>query len=137
MANDIFNLKIITPLGLVSQEQVTAVKLPGSEGEFGVLPQHERYIGNLGIGVLEYESVSEKTTKRLVVCQGFCSFEGSDLIVLADKVIFADTVNKADFASERESLKAVVATGSPSSSEWMIANNKIKEIEAVEVLLGQ
>lgn len=136
MANDIFNLKIITPVGLVSEEQVTSVILPGSEGEFGVLPQHERYIGNLGIGILEYESVAEKTSKRVVISQGFCSFEGSDLVVLADKVIFADSINKAEYAAERETLKTVVATGSPSSAEWILANNKIKEIEAVENLLA-
>ncbi len=136
MANDIFNLKIITPGGLVSEEQVTAVKLPGSEGEFGVLPQHVRYIGNLGFGVLEYDSVLEKTSKRLVVCEGFCSFEGEDLVVLADKVVFANSVNRAEFASQKETLKVVVSNGSPISSEGLLARNKLKEIEAIEALLS-
>jgi F-type H+-transporting ATPase subunit epsilon len=136
MANDSFNLKIITPIGLVSEEQVTAAKLPASEGEIGVMPEHVPYIGNLGIGVLEYDSVLEKKTKRLVICEGFCSFEADSLVVLTDKVIFAESVNKAEFASERETLKLVVAGDTAASSEWILANNKLKEIEAIEALLA-
>lgn len=136
MTNDSFNLKIITPIGLVSEEQASAIKLPASEGEIGMLPQHENYIGNLGIGVLEYESIAEKKTKRLVISQGFCKFEDGSLVVLTDKVIFADSVNKSDFASERETLKVVISSGSPSSGEWVLANNKLKEIEAIEALLA-
>ena len=131
-----FNLKIITPVGLVSEEQASAVKLVASEGEIGILPQHENYIGNLGIGVLEYDSVAEKKSKRLVVCQGFCNFQDGNLSVLTDKVIFADSVNKSEYALERETLKVVVASGSPFSGEWVLAHNKLKEIEAIEALLA-
>ena len=136
MANESFNLKIITPVGLVSEEQVYSAKLPASVGEIGILPQHVGYIGNLGIGVLEYDSVEERRTKRLVISQGFCSFEDSNLTVLTDKVIFADAVNKTDFASERETLKVIVSSGAPTSGEWVLANNKLKEIEAIETLLA-
>ena len=120
----------------MSEEQVSAVKLPAAEGEIGMLPDHENYIGNLGIGVLEYDSVADKKTKRLVISQGFCNFQDGNLVVLTDKVIFAESVNKSNFTSEREALKATVASGTPTSAEWALANNKLKEIEAIEALIA-
>ena len=135
MASESFNLKIITPTGLVAQEQTSSVKLPASEGEIGMLPDHENYIGNLGIGVLEYDSLDEKKTKRLVVSQGFCNFQDGNLVVLTDKVIFADSVNKAEYASERETLKVVIASSPAGSAESMLATTKLKEIDAIEAML--
>lgn len=136
MANDIFSLKIITPTGLVAEEKISAAKLPASDGEIGVLSQHERYVGNLGIGVMEYESVEEKKTKRLVVSGGFCSVEGETLIVLTDKVILPNSVDKNSFVADRERLKAVVNTGSHQSAEWVLAQDRLKEMDAVEALLA-
>ena len=136
MASESFNLKIITPTGLVAQEQTSSVKLPASEGEIGMLPDHENYIGNLGVGVLEYDSVDDKKTKRLVLSQGFCNFQNGNLVVLTDKVIFAESVNKAEYASEREALKVIVASSTASSAESVLASTKLKEIDAVEALLA-
>lgn len=133
--SDSFNLKIITPTGLASAEQVSSVKLPASEGEIGMLPDHENYIGNLGIGVLEYDSLEDRKTKRLVISQGFCNFQNGSLVILTDKIISAESVNQSDYASERETLKVIIASSAVGSAEAKLATTKLKEIDAIEALL--
>ncbi|MEE8329122.1 MAG: F0F1 ATP synthase subunit epsilon, partial [Thermodesulfovibrionia bacterium] len=40
-------LEIVTPHGLVYSDEVDEVIAPGSEGEFGVLPQHIPFLTTL------------------------------------------------------------------------------------------
>jgi F0F1-type ATP synthase epsilon subunit len=43
-------LVIVTPTGEVYHGPVATVVLPGTEGDFGVLPGHERFLAPLRIG---------------------------------------------------------------------------------------
>ena len=43
-------LKIISPEKLLFQGSVLFVKLPGTDGEFGILPDHAPLIASLGKG---------------------------------------------------------------------------------------
>lgn len=82
---DGFKLKILTPVGVVLEEDgVTAVNLPSSDGEIGILPGHIRYSGLLGKGVLKYTK-SSGTQNKVAVTEGFCNFSGDELTILADK----------------------------------------------------
>ena len=46
-------LTVVTPEGQPYQGEVEQVVLPGSEGDFGVLEQHERFLAALRPGVME------------------------------------------------------------------------------------
>ena len=48
-----FELTIVTPEGQAYQRSVERVVLPGREGEFGVLTNHERFLAPLRVGALE------------------------------------------------------------------------------------
>ncbi len=132
MSTDSLKLKIITPQGVVVEEQVSSVKLPSSQGQIGVLPQHERYVSILGIGVIEFESTETKSVRKIIVSEGFCNVEDDTLIVLADKVIDPNKVKAEDILSEKETAKLVLSNSAPDTAEWKLAGNKLKEIEALE-----
>ena len=53
---DKLHLEIVTPDGLVFSNDIKSVVLPGSEGEFGVLPGHASLISLLKAGVIDIES---------------------------------------------------------------------------------
>lgn len=51
----IFQLKILTPEGIVAASKVRYANFPGMEGRFGVLPRHTDLVVQLSAGVLELE----------------------------------------------------------------------------------
>ena len=83
MANN-FRIKVFTPAGLVLSEETDSVKLPSSNGEIGVLPQHTKYAGLLGSGTLEFST--EIGVKKINISGGLTQFANNTLTVLADSV---------------------------------------------------
>lgn len=132
MSANSLELKIITPHGVAVEARVLSVKLPSSDGQIEILPQHERYVTTLGIGIIEFESAESKEAKKIVVSEGFCNVEDNTLIILADKIIDPTSTNAEDLLSEKETAKLVYSNSSANSAEWLLAANKIKEIEALE-----
>jgi F-type H+-transporting ATPase subunit epsilon len=47
------SLEVVSPARLLVSEQVEMVVVPGSEGYFGVLPQHELLLSTLRPGVID------------------------------------------------------------------------------------
>ena len=75
-------LSIVTPQGSVFEGDVEGVVLPGSEGDFGVLPDHERFLCPLRIG--EVEILSAGTRSFAAVSGGFADVSGERVTVLVD-----------------------------------------------------
>ena len=73
-------LTIVTPLGEAFHGPVEAVVLPGSEGDFGVLPRHERMLTSLRVGELEIRTGSG--TKRASISEGFADVSGEQVVVM-------------------------------------------------------
>lgn len=89
-------LQIVTPSGLIFDDEVEEVELPTVNGEIGVLPQHISYIGLLGSGVLEYKEASTKQKSILGIHGGFCFFSNETLAILANSVEPANNLSKKD-----------------------------------------
>ena len=76
------------------------VVVPGSEGDFGVLPGHAPLISTVRPGVLEVFQ-GNKVDQRFLVAGGFAEVTPQRCTVLADEAIPFDEVT-ADQLSERE-----------------------------------
>jgi F-type H+-transporting ATPase subunit epsilon len=77
-----FDLTIVTPEGLAYQGSVERVVLPGSEGDFGVLASHERFLSPLRVGEVEILTTGE--TLYAAVAGGFAEVDGEAVSVLVD-----------------------------------------------------
>lgn len=78
-----FKLEVVTPERVVfSDNKVTSVVVPGSEGYFGVLAGHAPMMAQMAIGQLDliYENGS---TNELFVCDGFVEVMHNTVTVLA------------------------------------------------------
>jgi F-type H+-transporting ATPase subunit epsilon len=75
-------LTIVTPQGQVFAGPVDTVVLPGSEGEFGVLPRHERFLTPLKAGEVAIRRGGETVRSR--ISQGFARVEGESVTVLVE-----------------------------------------------------
>jgi F-type H+-transporting ATPase subunit epsilon len=75
-------LSVVTPARPFVEADVDSVVAPGTLGQFGVLPGHERFLAPLSEGVLEYTQ-SGRTT-RLRIGGGFAEVQPDRMTVLAD-----------------------------------------------------
>lgn len=75
------SLVIATPDGLVVEAEVEEVIAPGTEGYFGVLPGHCRFISTLKTGTIRYRQGGE--TRSLEVQGGFADVKPDAVTILA------------------------------------------------------
>jgi len=95
-----FDLTIVTPQGSAYQGPVDSVVLPGSEGDFGVLPAHERFLTPLRIGAVELRSDGE--TLWAAIADGFAEVNGEAVTVLVESCELAHEIDVAQAQHSRE-----------------------------------
>ena len=81
------DLTIVTPSGRAYRGDVDSVVLPGSEGEFGVLPGHERFLTALHKGEIQIRTGSQ--TLVATSGEGFADVSAEQVTVLVDSCQFA------------------------------------------------
>ena len=96
---DTFQLKLVTPTGVLFDgivEQVTAV---GALGEFGVLPLHTNFITSLVPGILTIK-LSQSSFEEFLLVGGFAEVKDGVMTVLALEAQSPATVDSATAQSE-------------------------------------
>jgi F-type H+-transporting ATPase subunit epsilon len=93
-----FELIVVTPEGQAFRERVEGVVLPGTEGEFGVLPGHEPFLTGLRIGEMRIQKQDE--TLEATISDGFAEVHADRVSVL---------VGSCEFAHERGLARAAIA----------------------------
>jgi F-type H+-transporting ATPase subunit epsilon len=79
---DKLTLDIVTPYGHVFTDEVDEVTATGSEGEFGVLPEHAQFLTTIKVGMLTYKKGSE--TGHFFVNFGYAEIGPDKVTILAD-----------------------------------------------------
>jgi len=87
----IFRLEIVTPYGLVVNSKVEEVYIPGSQGDFGVLPGHAPFLTSLRIGELHYRR--ERGIHFLAMNRGFTEVTPTKTTILADTAEPAEEID--------------------------------------------
>jgi len=77
-----FILEVVTPYGFVVNSKVEEAYIPGSRGDFGVLPGHIPFLSSLRIGELHYRR--EKEVQFLAINRGFAEITPAKTTILAD-----------------------------------------------------
>jgi F-type H+-transporting ATPase subunit epsilon len=93
-------LDIVTPYGHVFTEEVDEVIASGSEGEFGVLPNHISFLTTLRVGMLTYKKGTE--TGHFFVSWGYAEVGPDKVTILADS---AEKSEDIDIARAQEAKK--------------------------------
>ncbi|MFP6665637.1 MAG: F0F1 ATP synthase subunit epsilon [Deltaproteobacteria bacterium] len=95
-------LQIVTPDRAVLDCEVEEVYAPGTNGEFGILPEHITFLSSLDVGALRY---------RIAGKDEFVAVSGGVTEVLDDSVtVLADTAEKsAAIDIERAKVAATAA----------------------------
>ena len=111
-----FLLEIVTPEKLLFSQGVDFVLVPGSEGDFGVLPGHCLLLSNLRLGELQY-TIGE-TTKSVSILSGFVEVTPTRVTVLADIAEKAEEIDiERALAALRRAEEHLERGGIPSEVE--------------------
>ena len=101
MAKIKMKLQIITPMKTILDEEVDSVILVTTEGQMGVLYDHEPVVALLGYGKLSY--TQDEVKKHVTTLGGFAEITKDRIVILTDASEFADEIDveRAKRAKER------------------------------------
>ncbi len=108
MSDTSIKLDILTPMGPVRDGiEVAGVEVPGVAGELGVLPRHESLITAIVPGVVRFREGAKEV--RLAVGTGFLEVkEAGRVIILCDRAVGADEVDRAQVTKRLGEVKAAI-----------------------------
>ena len=91
--------ELVTPERLIVSTEVEMVVVPGSEGNFGVLPGHAPLISTIRPGTIDiYEG--KAVTQRIFVVGGIAEVTPQRCTVLADEAMAPDSLDRGALDAE-------------------------------------
>ncbi len=108
---DKLQFELVSPERLLLSEPVGMVVVPGSEGNFGVLPGHALFISTVRPGVIDvYADGMPAITERIFVSGGFAEVTPERCTVLADEALPLSSLDRGAIeAQAREHQSAAGA----------------------------
>ncbi len=89
---DAIKIELVTPSKMLFSDSAEMVVIPGSEGEFGVLPRHAPTLANLQRGTLNVYN-NGAVIRRFLIDVGVADVLPERVIVLAERAVDLDAVS--------------------------------------------
>ena len=96
---DRVEFELVTPQRVLLSEMVEMVVVPGTEGNFGVLPGHAPLISTIRPGMIEIYT-GPTITRRVFVVSGIAEVTLERCTVLADEAISPDALDRGSIETE-------------------------------------
>jgi len=119
-----FLLEVVTPYGLVVSTKVEEAYLPGSQGDFGVLPGHAPFLTFLRVGEIHYKR--NKKVHFLAVNRGFAEVTPTKTTILVDTAEVAGKIDLERARAAKARAEERLKTLSPQDPGYQ------QELEALE-----
>jgi len=101
---DRVQFELVTPERLVLSAEVEMVVVPGTEGNFGVLPGHSPLISTIRPGMIEiYEN--RVVTERIFVVSGIAEVTPERCTVLAEEAMAPTSLDRAAIEAELQAIE--------------------------------
>ncbi len=100
---DKLHFELVSPARLLMSADVDMVIVPGTEGDFGVLPLHAPVVSTLRTGIIEVHNGSD--AEKLLVVGGFAEVNSEGLTILAELAKPLSEVDKAAYEAELKNLQ--------------------------------
>lgn len=119
-----FLLEVVTPHGLVVSSKVEEAYVPGSQGDFDILPGHAPLLTSLRIGELHYKW--DKEVHYLAVNRGFAEVTPVRTTVLVDTAESAGDIDVERAQAAKARAEEKLKTLTPKDAAYP------QELEALE-----
>jgi F-type H+-transporting ATPase subunit epsilon len=130
---DKLNFALVSPEREVFHGDVDQVVVPGSEGEFGVLPNHAPVMSVIKTGALRV--LNGGAERRIFVNGGFADVTPEGLTVLAEEAFDVAEIDAAKLDADlRDAAEDVRTAGDEAKRE--VAGKALARLEAMKAALG-
>jgi len=129
---DKLHFELVSPAKLLKSADVDMVVVPGTEGDFGVLPMHAPVVSTLRTGIIEvhYDSDAEK----LLVVGGFAEVNAEGLTILAELAKPLSEVERATYEAELKNLEEDVLDAKDDETRARAEKARDQVISILDVL---
>lgn len=124
---DKLHLEIVTPQGQVFSDDVNSVVLPGSEGEFGVLPNHASLISLLKAGVIDIED-KDKKHDIVAINWGYAKIDEDKVTILADGAVYVAGDSESELANSLNKAKELIESMSSDTNAFASTIAKMENV---------
>jgi F-type H+-transporting ATPase subunit epsilon len=101
---DRVQFELVTPERLLLSEMVEMVVVPGTEGNFGVLPGHAPLISSIRPGTIDvYEG--QTVARRIFIVSGIAEVTPERCTVLADEALPPDELDRGAIEAELQGVQ--------------------------------
>lgn len=122
MADASFQVEVVAVEERIYSGDATFVIAQTTEGELGVLHNHEPLLGQLVENGFVLIEQTDGVRKVVAVQGGFLSVTGESVTVLAESAEWADEVNA-------DAEKAILESAEEGSDEYLRAESRLKAVE--------
>ena len=129
---DKLHFELVSPAKLLNSADVDMVVVPGTEGDFGVLPQHAPVVSTLRTGIIEVHNDSD--IEKLLVVGGFAEVNAEGLTILAELAKPLADVDRAAYAAELKDLEDDVQDAKDDAAKARAEKARDQVISIIEVL---
>ena len=102
---DRVQFELVTPERLVLSNEVEMVVVPGTEGNFGVLPGHAPLISTIRPGMIEIYETRPAVSQRIFVVSGIAEVTPERCTVLAEEAIDPAAIDRAAAEAELQTIE--------------------------------
>ena len=124
---ELMKLEIVTPEGVIFDDEVKQVTIPGSEGEFGVLAGHAAVVSLLDTGVITIERKDNREVS-VAINGGYVKVDEEKTLCMVDGAVAlsGDDTNLAKALAE---AKELLEKAQSSSMTIAAAISKVESIK--------
>ena len=123
---ELMKLEIVTPNGVIFDDEVKQVTLPGTEGEFGVLPRHATLVSLLDTGVIVIEK-ADGSEVAVAINSGYVKVDEEKTTCIVDGAV-ALSGEDSNLAKALEEAKELLKKAESSSIAIASAVSKVEQI---------
>ena len=126
--------ELVSPEKLLRSGEVYMVVVPGTEGDFGVLPGHAPLVSTIRPGAIQvFPTSMNDVPERIFIDGGFAEVGPQGLTILAENAVPVGDLDvegaARDVAAARDALRT--ATG---DAETAAAEKRIERLEAMQAV---
>jgi F-type H+-transporting ATPase subunit epsilon len=122
------SIEIVTPEQRVLTTSCDEVRLPGTEGSFGIRPGHTPVVAALSPGELVY--VASGAEHRFAVGEGFAEVSGDRVRILVEEAIRAGEIDAEKAASELKDLESRLSGISQEDPQYAAGRAQVRRAAA-------